>query len=252
MPKCLFTINEIQMDKINETFESILSNLESKYLWVPFEGQEPVERLKNFFFVCAICHNMNWEFLCNVVIPKLEAETRGFNLDKLRNIKLENLKDFFKGYAKPHKVEAGRRLEMLVTLAGELKKQDDIFFEELIKSKSLKGEDGFLVKVDRFSVFNEDPLRKKSNLLAQLAITSGLINVSDENELSLPIDYHIMRVYLRTGRISINNENVRKRLLDKDEFLLDEITELRQIKCWLNRKAIMDFIKRRGKGSGDR
>jgi len=67
---------------------------------------------------------------------------------------------------------------------------------------------------DLLSVFEayEDPLAKKTMVLAKLLKEEGLFVVRDPENIVMPIDYHVMRVALRSGMIDIQNEGLRQRL----------------------------------------
>jgi len=67
---------------------------------------------------------------------------------------------------------------------------------------------------DLLSVFEAygDPLAKKTMVLVKLLNEEGLFAVRDPENVLMPIDYHVMRVALRSGMIDIQNEELRQRL----------------------------------------
>ena len=68
--------------------------------------------------------------------------------------------------------------------------------------RRLYGSDGFMERLDRFQAFQEDPLRKKSNVLVHEIVRDGIAKFNGSSAQIAPaIDYHIMRLYLRSGRV---------------------------------------------------
>jgi hypothetical protein len=65
----------------------------------------------------------------------------------------------------------------------------------------LHGPDGFMQRLDRFEAFREDPLRKKSNVLVHEIVRDRIVTFDDSSEIAPAVDYHIMRLYLRSGRV---------------------------------------------------
>ena len=56
-------------------------------------------------------------------------------------------------------------------------------------------------RLDWFQAFREDPLKKKSNILVHEIVRDGVATFLDSEHIAPAIDYHIMRLYLRTGRV---------------------------------------------------
>lgn len=233
-----YTTDEKQMALFAVSFDELSRNFE-KWNHVPFQDQVPLERFKSLFFACSICHNITWEFLCDNVIPRIRNATNGFSSTMMKEIDSVTIKQFLVGFD-PNRIDSERRALMLRRLSDQIEDKEPDFFETLLKSDTLGGEDGFLVKVNSLAVFGDDPLHKKSNLLAQFALRAGLLKVSDEIELEPAIDYHIIRVYLRTGRLNILDNTTRKLLLNGGSWTGEEITELRQ----QIRNAMMLFCRK--------
>ncbi|MAG33090.1 MAG: hypothetical protein CL908_19605 [Deltaproteobacteria bacterium] len=62
----------------------------------------------------------------------------------------------------------------------------------------LQGKMGLLERLSRFEAYR-DPVRKKSFLLVGFLKGLGLLEPVDPEQLGLPVDYHILRVFLRAG-----------------------------------------------------
>lgn len=77
--------------------------------------------------------------------------------------------------------------------------------------------DTFLLTLDHIAGYKEDPLRKKSLLLAMILKDrpEGFLPLRD-SELQKPIvDYHLMRFCLRTGLIDVVDKDLRKKLVTR-------------------------------------
>jgi len=72
----------------------------------------------------------------------------------------------------------------------------------------------FLSTLDRLGGYKEDPLRKKSNLLA-LCLSQrpeAFLKFGKDESIGPIVDYHCMRSILRIGLVNINDENLAKKL----------------------------------------
>lgn len=66
----------------------------------------------------------------------------------------------------------------------------------------LGGGDGFYATLKTFDAFGEDPLEKKLRVLAHQLYMSDLVDFADHENFRPAIDYHLIRLYMRTSRIS--------------------------------------------------
>lgn len=66
----------------------------------------------------------------------------------------------------------------------------------------LAGKWGLLERLSRFDAYR-DPARKKSYLLIQFLRGAGVLEPYDPDQLGLPVDYHILRVFLRAGAMAV-------------------------------------------------
>jgi len=68
----------------------------------------------------------------------------------------------------------------------------------------LAGEGGLLALLPEFAAYS-DPLQKKSVLLAGMLHESGVWPLQDAENLKVPVDYHAMRVALRSGMVEVRH-----------------------------------------------
>ena len=75
----------------------------------------------------------------------------------------------------------------------------------------------FLLMLDKVGGYKEDPLRKKSALLA-LGLNNrpeGFFPLRDDERIAPIMDYHIQRLFLRTGLVEVLDEELRANLANR-------------------------------------
>jgi hypothetical protein len=152
----------------------------------------------------AICHQINWDFLQGQLAKELLADGGGRILERLSGVSALELRSWLSGYHRPDRIRAGERAELLRDFAGTLITHCDGEPERLLSAakQRVAGASGFLAQLDVFEAYRQDPLRKKSNVLVQDIVREGIVKFLDEDNIEPAIDYHIMRLYLRTGRVA--------------------------------------------------
>lgn len=75
----------------------------------------------------------------------------------------------------------------------------------------------FLVTLDQIGGYKEDPLRKKSSLLALILNQrpEGFLPLREDEQVAPVIDYHLMRSCLRVGLIDVLDEELKNSLRDR-------------------------------------
>ncbi|MGM0567051.1 MAG: queuosine salvage family protein [Bacteroidota bacterium] len=71
----------------------------------------------------------------------------------------------------------------------------------------------------------KDPLQKKTTFLLKLLQDASLFTVQDEENLYPVMDYHMMRMLLRTGAVDIHDSNLKNKLRNREP--LDSDYEIR-------------------------
>ena len=149
----------------------------------------------------AISHKINWDFLSERLRHNLDTQSNIAEL--LRTITTAQVENWLSGYHSPDRVRAKERGAFLRNVGQVIVDEFDGNSLNILNlsQRDLRGPSGFLAQLDRFSAYNQDPLRKKSNVLVHDLVREGLVHFKDENEIQPAIDYHLMRLYLRTGRV---------------------------------------------------
>ena len=221
-----YKINEICINKFAESFPSIYKEF-MDFGGKVFDDSDVKVSVKKLFYACAICNNMNWDFLCHTAIPRLFDITDGFNYSRVCSLDTVTVESVFLEYPKKHKIEAANRIEMLRKLSYYTTNINPAIFDNILHVNTLSGETGLSNLINSIPVFEDDPLHKKGNLLVQILLREGIVNVEDQDNVEPSIDYHVIRFFLRYGFFELD-EITMQRLSRGDSFSLDETTALRQ------------------------
>jgi hypothetical protein len=149
----------------------------------------------------AICHQINWDFLSERLSPLFDAkecDARDLSTTTAREVGA-----WLAGYHRPERIKSKERAALLRDVGATIVRKFEGKTENLLKGsgRRLHGPDGFMERLDHFQAFRSDPLRKKSNVLVHEIVRDGIANFDDSSKIAPAIDYHIMRLYLRSGRV---------------------------------------------------
>lgn len=219
-------INQESVDMFIASFPNIYKEF-MDYGGTVFSDLDTKVRVKKLFFACAICNNMNWDFLCQTAIPQLFEITHGFEYSEVCLLDTKTFENVFSDYPKKHKIEAINRIEMLKKLSNYTSFTNKKVFDDILHADTLSGEKGLSNIINSIPVFEDDPLHKKGNLLIQILLREGIVDVKDEINVEPSIDYHVIRFFLRYGFFELD-EKIIRRLSGGESFSLEETTLLRQ------------------------
>ncbi len=150
----------------------------------------------------SVCHQFNWDYLQSSISKYLLGDPTDI-VNKLRNTKSTSIDELLKDYPKQERVRSKERAALLrdvgnvinLDFGGCLQR----FYE---KASSLSIQNGdFHSFMDRFEGYRTDSLRKKTNVLTHDLLKEGIVGFRPNEDVLPAIDYHIMRLYLRTGRV---------------------------------------------------
>jgi hypothetical protein len=161
------------------------------------------EKSQFLFRLClaAICHQINWDFLSDRL--RIAFEKEAASATWLSGVTARDVQHWLEGYHKPDRIRAGERALLLRNIGEILVSEYGGDTDELVSASRgrLSGAGGLLDRLDSFVAFREDPLRKKSNVMIHDIVRENVAHFSDESAILPAIDYHIIRLYLRTGRV---------------------------------------------------
>ena len=105
-----------------------------------------------------------------------------------------------------------------------------------------------LLLLDQIGGYKEDPLRKKSVLLAMILKQrpERFLPLGDDEELAPVVDYHVMRSCLRMGLVDVQDRELLARLTSRELLTTAEEWSVRHAAY----QAVEQLIAVSGKGSG--
>lgn len=167
----------------------------------PVLSTDPARAVLADFLAAAVCHGTNWDrlrqHLFGVAInPDLFTAVRFASLTFDQFIK-----EF--GVAFGDVSDLAERHQFFCAIGKAFSRDDELFCGKRLASEPQRvgGPDGLYAQLDLLAPFRADPHRKKSRVLVQQLIRDGLLKVVDPHDLRPAIEYHLVRLYLRTGRV---------------------------------------------------
>lgn len=180
------------------------------------EAWTALPRMSQFVFktlFISICHQFNWDFLQNAM-AKLLLPNPDKRLDEIAKIRADNIARMLAAYPRPERIQPRQRAAMLRKTAAELKVLlDRGDLHAVIRSRKLSGPSGFYDVMQSVSAFREDELEKKVRVLAHDLYREHILPFKDPENLRPAVEYHILRLYIRSGRVYPTDESIREQLL---------------------------------------
>ncbi len=197
-------------------------------------------------YLVAICNQLNWDFVLGPLALSLSAETGGLDANGVLELSDAAFRQAFNGYRrKDEGLQYKSRLTHLKQLAEFFRSTDCV--RELWSTHRVASDDGALAYLSHWPVYQDDPLQKKANALLHELVRRRLIDVVDPENLEPAVDYHLLRFYLRTGRIVVTDRDLEERLIARTRVRIEVITELRRAvaeamcyTAWLCSRALSD------------
>lgn len=185
------------------------------------------DRLRALVYLVAICDRVNWDFLMGTFAERLWVETDGLRPERILALNAHSMKRLHHGYhRKSGDVGFKRKARLLHAVAShDIREQ---LVSRLTTTKTIWGKGGVIDLLENAPAFEEDPLHKKSNILAQELVRRKLIQVRDGDSLEPAVDHHIIRIYLRTGRVSVVKPEFKDRLVRRGPMRIEALTMLRE------------------------
>lgn len=163
----------------------------------------------------SICHNTNWDKLHDRFVELTQSPSEPLSPSNLASLTPKQFIILFEDAIDEQRVQANERARMLrevsigardILLSPDQKQP---FFGTKI---SLGGNNGFYKWLRRIPAYGEDPLQKKSHVLVHQLLAYGLITVADPQNIHPAVDYHLIRLYARNGRIYPKKTELHERL----------------------------------------
>lgn len=150
----------------------------------------------------SICHQINWDYLQHTLAQKILTNEADI-LDILQNVSAKKISCWLEDYPRKERVRAQERATLIkdvgIKIASEFNSDLKLFYSQ-VSNATLAGNQ-FEKIMDTFEAYRKDPLKKKTNVLTHDLTTEKIIDFRDKENLKPAVDYHIIRTYLRTGRV---------------------------------------------------
>ncbi len=196
----------------------------------------PVERVWQIWIeliFVTICHAANWYRVRDVVLGLSESDLELLHPKRLAELSPSSFRQLFGRAYESDNLRARERCRLLRAVGSAVHDwPSDEGAAWLRDGKvTLAGDDGLYRWLDALPPFAEDPLRKKARVLAHQLVRYQLIEATDVGMLLPAIDYHLIRFYVRTGRIYKDSAEMSERLAgsgDQPIARLEYLTHLRR------------------------
>jgi len=198
------------------------------YLKRPASEAERHQLANYWFYITAICQstctfegtlNGRWVRGWDYLVEASQRRMKDFTAQRMQAYTAEDLlsllsDDFDPAHSHIDRVE--ERLGQLHDCASRLLRDYDGEAMAIYERSQgrLKGEGGLLELLSEFTAYS-DPLQKKSVLLAGMLHESGVWPLRDAQNLKVAMDYHAMRVALRSGMVEVKDAELARDLRER-------------------------------------
>jgi hypothetical protein len=165
-------------------------------------------------------HYNGWDFLLRSFTHQAQTDEAVLSPSTIKSITSVGLLDILNSGSSDTRLalkDPERRAEILRDTASDLM---ETFNGEVVKLLALTdnhvgGASGAYAQLARLRAFR-DPLRKKSSAFLMTVHFSGRWAISDQSEVLPMIDYHRMRILMRTGCIEIRDTGLSRMLATQE------------------------------------
>jgi len=198
-------------------------------------------RLRAYFYAVAICHQTHnlkserkqlygWDYLEDGFVRMTQENPDWWRPEQLSQLKIHEiagrLAPWFsdeadRGHSTLDRLE--ERSHLMKDVGKFVWENYNGSFETLFNRAGerlcFEGR-GFYEVMPAMEAFS-DPLQKKSSFLLKLLQDAGMLQLKDPENVIPVMDYHMMRVLLRTGAVEIIDKKLRNNLLQKEPMTSD-------------------------------
>lgn len=193
----------------------------------PRLSADPTRAVLAELLAAAVCHSTNWDRLRDVM-RRAAADPERFQAARLATLNAGAFRDEFgAGFAPAESLLARHRVftETASLLAARRVLDISSLAERPVR---LDGRDGLYDRLDAIPVFGRDPEAKKARVLVQELCRTRLIMPTDPQHVRPAIEYHLIRLYLRTQRVTPVRMADDSRLLAASTFRAPVIMRIRR------------------------
>jgi len=177
----------------------------------------------------SICHQANWDKLHSRVVEVARAAPGRLHPSSISEITASSFRSLFGQAYDSERLRSTERAKILRSLGRSVGAKVDtpIFPWLTLRPVHLGGTKGLYFWLSSIDAFSEDPLNKKSRIFVHDLLQYGLIEVADPQNIAPAVDYHLIRLYLRTGRVLPVRVELFDRLIEDGTPRVEFHTDLR-------------------------
>jgi len=200
-----------------------------------------------WFYVIAICQatrtlqgyiNGMWlrggDYLLAACRRRFDSDQDFFTAKRMKSIREDGLKALLSDDGDPDRSTIDRVAERVGLLRDSARVLLKRFNGDMMRIYDLS--EGCLIRRDGKGLLNllknfraySDPVEKKSFLLLLYLNESGIWKIRDLENLKIAVDYHIMRIALRSGIVNVVNNALASKLLQRKRVKQSEDYEVRK------------------------
>lgn len=196
----------------------------------PLQSQlspDPRTALLAELLAAAICHSTNWDRLRNSV-GRAAQDPEWFEAGRLGRLSFAEFRSAFgDGIAADSTLAARHRL--FTETAGIVASGAPLCLDEMLgRPLWLAGHNGLYDRLRQMPAFGSDPEEKKTRILVQEMCRTGLVDPVDPASIRPAIEYHLIRLYLRTERVLPSRPEDQNRLTQPTTFRAPLIGRVRR------------------------
>lgn len=217
------TIDQAQVRRMAESFAAVRTAEDFAEQLTPRVAVDDETLLRAQLWSAAICHATKgglegyfadryfkgWDYLLRAFLFLAERDPAAVSPERMETIDADGLTAALTAVAERSAVDlsdAPRRAQILATTARELQELYAGQVTTLVarSAGTLTGPTGMYRQLERLAAF-QDPLRKKSSAFLMTVHFAGRHTFVDAAQAFPMIDYHRMRLLLRTGCITVGS-----------------------------------------------
>lgn len=155
----------------------------------------------------SVCHATNWDRLRGHVIGVAAKDPHNVDPKRLAGLEFEQFIDDFGPAFADEVDDLPRRHGMFTRVAAAFADGGVLSDVRSLTAgpQALAGPAGLYARLDRLEPFRADPQRKKARVFVQQLLRFRLLTPLDPAELRPATEYHLIRLYLRTQRVTHMN-----------------------------------------------
>ncbi len=195
----------------------VLAPFRDQHAVEPWTNLPEIDQLVFKTLFISVCHQMNWDVLQSAMAEWLLPDV-GSRLEALAGTTPRQISVLLQDYPKQGRVRAVERSRILRETARSLKEMLAAGggLSRLLRNPTLEGPSGFYETIASIPAFTGDPFDKKARVLAHDLHREGIMKFCDPENLKPAVEYHLIRLYLRSGRVVPTSDAVRDELLGEN------------------------------------